>query len=118
MLGIENAFFLLFILIFGHLLADYPLQGEFLALGKNRHKPLPGTPWYQPLLAHAGIHGGFVAIITGSLWLGLAEFSIHALIDDSKCSKRLTYNQDQALHVLCKVVWTILIVTFPQLATA
>lgn len=33
---------LLFILIAGHALADYPLQGDFLAKGKNHKAPIAG----------------------------------------------------------------------------
>lgn len=33
-------------LLAGHALCDYPLQGDFLAKAKNRAAPLPGVPWY------------------------------------------------------------------------
>ena len=97
------------LLVFGHALADYPLQGSFLAEAKNRFKPVPGVPWYQALGAHAVMHGGLVGLITGNLWLGLMEFAIHFIIDDRKCAKVIGYNTDQALHILCKVVWVVLI---------
>lgn len=100
-----NGIEMLAALLVAHVIADYPLQGDFLAKAKNRFIPLAGAPWYHALGAHALIHGGFVAAITGSLWLGLAEFVCHALIDDSKCAGRLTFNQDQLLHVSCKVAW-------------
>lgn len=93
------------LLLFAHMLADYPLQGEFLAKAKNRFAPVPGVPWYQAMAAHSVIHGGLVGLVTGSLWLGLAETVIHALIDDLKCSNRISYNQDQTLHLLCKLLW-------------
>lgn len=95
------------LLLVGHALADYPLQGDFLARAKNRTMPLPGIPWWQALGAHVTIHAGFVGVITGSLWLALAEALSHFLIDDAKCRGRLTFNQDQALHVGCKVVWVL-----------
>lgn len=38
-------------------------------------------------------------------WLGVAEFAAHAITDDTKCRGRLTFNQDQAIHVACKVAW-------------
>ena len=92
-------------LIAAHALCDYPLQGDFLAKAKNRHAPIPGVPWWQALGAHAAIHGGAVVLITGIWWLGLLEAASHFLIDDLKCSGRLSFNGDQAAHVLCKVLW-------------
>lgn len=91
-----------------HAVCDYPLQGDFLARAKNRAVPIPGVPWYQALGAHALMHGGAVWLITGSLWLGLAEMVAHAVIDDQKCAGRLTFNQDQALHIVLKAVWVSL----------
>ncbi len=98
----------LFALMVGHAIADYPLQGDFLAKAKNRTAPIPGVPWWQALAAHALIHGGFVAAITGVWWLGVLELGVHALTDDLKCRGRLSYNQDQAVHVVCKLVWVII----------
>lgn len=90
-----------------HALADYPLQGDFLAKAKSRANALPGVPWFQAMGAHAVIHAGGVGLITGSITLGLCELVAHALIDDAKCMGRLTFNQDQALHVLCKAAWAL-----------
>lgn len=100
---------LLFWLLFWHALADYPLQGDFLAKAKNPEAPLPGTPWWQALLAHSAIHAGGVAFFTGSIILGLLELIAHALIDYSKCRGWITFNFDQTLHVLCKMLWVYLI---------
>lgn len=99
----------LFALLIGHALADYPLQGDFLARAKNRSMPIPGVPWFQALGAHALIHGGMVWAITGCAWLGLAEAAAHAFIDDSKCTGKIGFNADQALHVACKVLWAFII---------
>jgi len=96
---------LFLLLVFGHFMADYAFQSEFMALGKNRHDPLPNAPWYHLLFAHSAIHGGIVGIITGYWIIGLLEFACHMVIDDLRCAKRLTYTQDQMLHVGCKVVW-------------
>lgn len=105
------------VLLFGHALADYPLQGDFLARAKNRAAPIPGVPWYQALGSHAIIHGGCVFIALAGLnaiaaiWCGLAEVVAHALIDDAKCTGKLAsdparaFNIDQALHVACKALW-------------
>lgn len=101
---------LFFLLICGHALADYPLQGDFLAKGKNHKAPIDGVPFYHCLAAHSLIHGGFVYLVTGSLFLGLLETICHAFIDFGKCDKLYGLNTDQALHVLCKGVWILLII--------
>lgn len=101
---------LAFALLSAHALADYPLQGDFLSKAKNRNTPIPGIPWWQALWAHSAIHGGFVVLITGSVWLGLAEMAAHFVIDDAKCCGRIGFNTDQALHIGCKVLWLVLAV--------
>lgn len=95
-------------LVVGHALADYPLQGDFLARAKNRASPIPGVPWWQALGAHAIIHGGFVAIVTRSPALGVAESLVHAITDDLKCRGKISFNQDQAIHAVCKAAWAVL----------
>lgn len=105
---------LFFWLMVGHALADFPLQGDFVARGKNRHvrtEPPPGQK-YQPvwpivLPAHGLIHGGFVAYFTGIWWLGLCEALAHCAIDFLKCDRRFGVYTDQALHVACKVLWVV-----------
>lgn len=99
---------MLAMLVIAHAVADYPLQGDFLARAKNRFAPVPGVPWYHALVAHGAIHAGAVWLITGSPWLGLAEFAIHVVTDDRKCAGRLTYNQDQIIHIVCKVIWAVI----------
>lgn len=100
---------ILWLMICAHALADYPLQGDFLARGKNHTAPLDGVPWRQCLAAHALIHGGAVTLVTGSFALGVLEAMVHAMIDYAKCAGDLTYNRDQALHVICKVAWFALL---------
>jgi hypothetical protein len=92
-------------LVAGHAVADYPLQGDFLARAKNRTAPIPGFPWWQALGAHAIIHGGFVALITGIWWLFFAEAAIHFVTDDLKCRGKIGLNTDQAIHIACKGAW-------------
>lgn len=96
---------LLFWLLIGHAICDYPLQGEFLARGKNHRAPLPGYSWRVLLSAHAAIHAGAVALATQSVLLAAAEFTAHWLIDHAKCAGRIDFEADQALHVLCKFAW-------------
>ena len=92
-------------MLVGHAVCDYPLQGDFLARGKNHKAPMPGVPWYQCLAAHALIQGGAVALVTGSVALGVAEVAAHGFIDFGKCQGWYGFNADQALHVVCKLAW-------------
>ena len=101
---------LLFALIIGHALADYPLQGKFLAIRKNRHiKSIdytgdsPPQLWVYCLSAHSLVHAGAVWVITGSALIGFVEFVIHWLIDFVKCEKWTNFHQDQALHLVSKI---------------
>jgi hypothetical protein len=104
----------LIFLLAAHALADYPLQGDFLANAKNRMKPIPGVPWRQALGAHALIHAGLVTLITGYWQIGVAEFFIHAYTDDAKCRGRLTFNQDQAIHIACKFIWFFIVIALAK----
>lgn len=103
------AFKMLFVLLAAHSLADYPLQGDFLANGKNRNTELGKLFWPYCLSSHALIHGGFVFIITGNIYLGLAESIIHAATDWLKCEKKISMFTDQVIHYLCKIVWVFII---------
>lgn len=105
---------ILMLLVFGHLLADYPMQGTFLAHGKNRWPDetgkagVPGYPSWYLLFVHSGLHAGMVLLFTGSPVLALAELVCHFIIDDRKCARKLTFLQDQALHYICKIVWWLI----------
>jgi hypothetical protein len=103
-----NAFELFAAMVIAHVIADYPLQGDFLSRAKNRFAGVAGVPWYQALGAHSAIHAGAVWALTGSALLGLAEFVAHAITDDRKCAGRLNHDQDQAVHVACKLVWSLI----------
>ena len=96
---------MLLFLLAGHALADYPLQGEFLALGKNRHTKIGAEWWPWLLTSHAVIHGAFVAALTGSLGLGVAEIVVHWATDWLKCENKISFHTDQTIHVICKLVW-------------
>ena len=103
-------------LLMSHAIADFPLQSDFMAKGKNRHvMPSfipPGqkrqTTWPYVLTAHALVHGAGVWLVTGVWWLGLAETVAHWLIDFGKCENWYGIHQDQGLHILCKVIWWII----------
>ncbi|MBI1779459.1 MAG: DUF3307 domain-containing protein [Proteobacteria bacterium] len=96
---------MLFLLLAGHALADFPLQGEFLSQAKNRHTTIGKTYWPHALAAHSMIHGGLVALITGSVALGIAEAVAHGITDWLKCEGTLNLHQDQAIHIACKFAW-------------
>jgi hypothetical protein len=105
---------LFLLLVFFHVLADYPLQGDFLAKGKNHLAPITGIPWYHCLTAHAIVHAGFVGLAMNSVEFAIMEFSAHWVIDFCKSDKvfgnrpHLAYNIDQAMHIVCKLIWVIL----------
>ncbi len=100
-------------LLIGHALADFVLQGETMAVYKNRRVRAglergPGfPPWYYWLLAHALIHGGFVYLLTGSWILGLVETALHTVIDFAKSEHKINFHQDQALHIACKIAYCL-----------
>ena len=98
-------FLVFFKLLIGHALCDFPLQGDFLARGKNHKNPLPSVPWYWCLGAHALLQAGAVFYVTGSLVLALAELFLHASIDMWKSNGKINFDTDQCLHILCKVAW-------------
>lgn len=117
--GIEGIVVLAMAMIIGHMFGDYPLQGEFLANGKNRHfdsaKLFGGTPgppflWVHALTAHSLIQSGIVWLITGSPFLALIEFILHWIIDFVRCEQWISYGADQALHAACKIVYAFLLV--------
>jgi hypothetical protein len=105
------SFLLVFcILLFFHFLADYPLQGPFIAQAKNHNTPVPHVPWYHILFAHAFIHAGFVFLVTGSAIAFVGELIAHFVIDNRKCAGELTFQQDQYAHFACKALWAGLLV--------
>ena len=109
MLSINGPHEMYFWLFAMHFLCDYPLQGDFLARAKNHNAPLPGAPWYQALIAHAFIQGAGVALVTGSITLGLCEITAHAVIDYSKSDGWFGFDMDQCLHLGCKLVWVFML---------
>jgi Protein of unknown function (DUF3307) len=99
---------LLFALLVSHALFDFPLQGEATAINKNpdaNTELQKHVPWYYWMTSHALLHGGGVALVTGSIALGIAETVCHFFIDLGKCKNYFSIHQDQLLHFLCKVIW-------------
>ena len=120
---IHTELILFLALLTGHALADYPLQGEWIAKAKNPNFMLPVSLtvsiqaekiWLHVLFFHGLIHGAFVYLITHNLGLGLSEIILHMFIDYNKCKGKIGYNTDQALHVICKVWWLVLMCWFPN----
>jgi hypothetical protein len=101
-----------FLLVAGHALADFGVQGEYMANAKNRNTALGKDIWPMVLGAHAMIHGVLVGLITGSVVLALLETAAHATIDFRKCEGKLTYHQDQVLHIVCKALWFTIYLVF------
>lgn len=106
-------------LVFAHLLGDYPLQGDFLARAKNHRAPVAGVPWMIALVSHAFIQGGLVALVTGSIALGVAEYVLHMLIDHAKSDgafgdPAVAFGVDQLAHVLCKLLWMALVLMYTR----
>ena len=116
--GAWAAAVLLFAFMIGHALADFPLQGELLAVGKEmdgRLDELTGTTWPRGiwvvcLTVHAFIHGGVVWAISGSVGLGAIEFIVHWLIDLAKSARLMGFYVDQSLHILCKIAYVYLLI--------
>lgn len=97
---------ILIYLFAAHWICDYPLQGEYLAKGKQS-----GEMRFYHLAAHSGIHAGAVALITGSASLAVAEFIAHFCIDEMKTRGKISYSADQSLHLICKIVWFLIAIS-------
>lgn len=91
----------------GHYIADRVLQPGWLSQHKRSDALL--NRW-QALALHGVAHGFFVALITGSAVLAVAEAIAHAAIDRGKGRGWYGMKTDQALHVLCKLAWIAAIV--------
>ncbi|MHA6260062.1 DUF3307 domain-containing protein [Sporosarcina sp. CAU 1771] len=95
------------ILLFAHLLGDYPLQGEFLAKMKGKN--------FIILSTHAGIWTGMILIAayligySVDIWDVFILFTVHAIADYMKAKPLGFYKKlnplgwglgiDQAIHI-------------------
>lgn len=83
------------VLMFAHLLADYPLQGDFLAKMKGKNIIV--------LFTHAGIWTGCIAVAGYLLGFNVGYlditllFVIHAIADYLKAANKLWYKKLDAL---------------------
>lgn len=57
--------------------------------------------------AHALIHGGVVGLLTGNIYFAVFETIIHFVIDVLKCEGYTNIHQDQAAHVVCKIIYSV-----------
>lgn len=96
------------VLIFAHLLADYPLQGEFLATTKGKN--------IMSLVSHAGIWTGTILVAVHLLGYGVnvvdvaTLFVVHAIADYLKAKPIGIYKRmdglkgglllDQSIHLI------------------
>lgn len=113
----DSSFILLVLLVAGHFIFDYPLQGDWLSKAKNPHMTLvPGEKiWPLALAGHAVMHAACVMVVL-LLWPGLStdialtfffvEFVVHFFVDYMKCKGYFGYNTDQLIHLATKfVLW-------------
>ena len=101
------ALFAAFIVV--HALADFPLQGDYIAKQKARRHADNNSVWIVALTAHCIIHAGGVWLVSGSLALGCVEFVLHALIDIGKGEEKFGLVADQLMHVACKLTYALVL---------
>ena len=102
----------LFVLLaLAHFVCDFGLQSDRMAVEKvaGADRTLNWRWW---LITHASTHGLAVALLTGLPLLGFAETLLHAIIDWSKGKYRFPLVLDQSLHLVCKLLWVGLMVSF------
>ncbi|WIF95024.1 DUF3307 domain-containing protein [Caminicella sporogenes] len=95
-------------ILLAHYIADYPLQGDFLAQTKGKY-------WYS-LLAHSLIYGLTIALcykLLGvfAVWKAVVLIASHMVIDYKKATAKnkekalTTYLYiDQLLHIVINVI--------------
>ncbi len=96
---------LFFAFAIAHAMADFPLQGDYLARQKQRRKASSPLEWFVALTAHSLIHAGGVWLVSGSVIFAATELFLHWLIDFGKGEGKYGYAADQGLHLACKVVY-------------
>ena len=94
----------------GHFVCDFVLQTDRMAREKIAGSDVT-LNWRWWLISHAATHGLAVALLTGVPRLGLAEMVLHAIIDWCKGRFRFSLALDQGLHLACKLLWVVLIVS-------
>lgn len=100
---------LFFAFAIAHALADFPLQGDFLANQKSRITATNTSNWLVALSAHSLIQAGGVWLVSGSAVFAAAELILHALIDLGKGERKYGILTDQMLHLLCKLAYALIL---------
>ena len=106
----SGPFALFFAFAIAHALADFPLQGDYLARMKRRDQASSPSEWIISLTAHSLVQAGGVWIVSGSALLGATELCLHWLIDLGKGEGKFGYVADQGLHLACKVAYVAVLV--------
>jgi len=99
------ALFAAFVVV--HVLADFPLQGNYLARQKTRGSSSSRSEWIVALLAHCIIQAGGVWLVSGSLVFGGIELVLHTFIDLVKGERKFGIISDQLLHLSCKLGYAL-----------
>ena len=96
----------LYWLLIGHAVADYALQSDGMVKRKSPEWPQVESygPWWWTMLAHSAINGSFVSLLTGNIAYGMVETVLHFLLDWAKCLGKINAVEDQAGHILSKVL--------------
>ncbi len=96
----------IFLLIAFHYVADFALQGDWMA----RNKMAGRFPyWFHVLFGHCMIQALGVYLATNSVGLAISELGAHLVIDYSKGRNWIGFNTDQALHIACKIAWFLIL---------
>lgn len=101
------------LLVFCHFMADLAFQSELVAEKKNplksfdRKDTMYVPNWQYFMAGHCSTHAILVYLVTQNIWLGVAEFICHFLIDYAKCLKKIDLHKDQRLHLWCKLAWSL-----------
>ena len=106
-------------MIGAHFLGDYPWQAGPIGVEKNlnsKSELQKQVPWGYWLTAHAYLHGILVSLVSvyfgGPWWIGIFEFLIHWFVDYYKCKYNNSILSDQAIHIICKLIWSIFIILY------
>lgn len=107
----------LYWLVVAHGVTDIALQHEWMGKYKYRqvatddeYTGVKDNPyWLWVLAAHSIINGGGVALVSGSVILGVVETIAHFAIDYGSTNKYYSFNVDQFLHGSCKVIYALVL---------
>ena len=108
----QGPFALFAAFVVAHALADFPLQGSYLALKKVRSQADSYSEYIIALSAHSVIHAGAVWLVSGSLLLGMIELVLHRTIDAAKGNGKFGIVTDQMLHLVCKLGYVAVLVIY------